>query len=160
MQQLGSNYFACRPPYPTLEVKTSKKKLFQNMVLLHIKLKRITNAASRLQIPPRPTFGSKGQNSTFSEYGHVEYQIKWDHECSNMVAIILPADPPSTQGVKRLNPTFSEHGHVAYQIKGNYECSKMIANILPADPQPLTLRVGSKGQNSTFIGKWSCCIPK
>ena len=36
---------------------------------------------------------SKGQNSTFLEHGHVVYQIKC-HECSNMVASILPADPP------------------------------------------------------------------
>ena len=38
--------------------------------------------------------GSEGQNITFSEHGHVAYQIKEDQECSNMVASILPADPP------------------------------------------------------------------
>ena len=38
--------------------------------------------------------GSKDQNSTISEHGHVAYQIKDNHECSNMVANILPADPP------------------------------------------------------------------
>ena len=32
---------------------------------------------------------SKGQNSTVSEYGHVVYQIKWNHKCSNMQAHIL-----------------------------------------------------------------------
>ena len=37
----------------------------------------------------------------FSEHGHVAYQIKENHECSNMVANILPAD-------------LSEHDHVAY----------------------------------------------
>ena len=37
---------------------------------------------------------SKGQNSTFSEYGNVAYQIKGNDTCSNMVANILPADPP------------------------------------------------------------------
>ena len=36
---------------------------------------------------------SKGQNSTFSEHSHVAYQIKWNHECSIMVANTLPADP-------------------------------------------------------------------
>ena len=32
--------------------------------------------------PPHPTLGMKsiGQNSTFSEHGHVAYQIKWNHE--------------------------------------------------------------------------------
>ena len=37
--------------------------------------------------------GSKGQYSTFSEHGHVAYQIKGNQKCSNMVANILPADP-------------------------------------------------------------------
>ena len=37
---------------------------------------------------------SKGQNQTFAEHGHVAYQIKWNHECSNMVANILHADHP------------------------------------------------------------------
>ena len=29
-----------------------------------------------------------GQNSTFSEHGHVAYQIKGNHKCSNLVANI------------------------------------------------------------------------
>ena len=48
-----------------------------------------------------PTLGSKGQNSTFSEHGRVAYQIKGNHECSNIVANILPADtnpPPRPWG--------------------------------------------------------------
>ena len=38
--------------------------------------------------------GSIGQNSTFSERGHVAYEIKKNHECNNMLANILPIDPP------------------------------------------------------------------
>ena len=34
-----------------------------------------------------------GQNLTFSEHGQVAYQIKWNHECSSIVAITLPANP-------------------------------------------------------------------
>ena len=51
--------------------------------------------ANNLPVDPYPTqgVGSKGQNSTFSEYGHVAYQIKRNDTCSNMVANILPADP-------------------------------------------------------------------
>ena len=30
---------------------------------------------------------------TFSEHDHVAYQLKENHECSNMVANILPTDP-------------------------------------------------------------------
>ena len=44
---------------------------------------------------PDPPVESKGQNSTFSEHGVCAYQVKENHECSNMVAIILPADPHS-----------------------------------------------------------------
>ena len=40
--------------------------------------------------------GGQGQNLTFSEYGHVAYQIKVDDTCSNMVANILPTDTPWT----------------------------------------------------------------
>ena len=58
---------------------------------------------------------------TFSEYGHVAYQIKADNFSSNMVAHILPTDTPSTQGVGSKGQTiyFCESSHVAYQIKGN-----------------------------------------
>ena len=43
---------------------------------------------------------------------------KGSHECSNMVANILPADPPRPWGrAKGLHSTFSEHGHVSYQIQ-------------------------------------------
>ena len=36
----------------------------------------------------------KWKNSTFSEHGHVAYQIKGKHECSNILANILPAPLP------------------------------------------------------------------
>ena len=46
--------------------------------------------------PPLQTLGmgSIGQNSTFSEHDHVEYQIKRNNKCSNLVANSKPADPP------------------------------------------------------------------
>ena len=62
-----------------------------------------------------------GQNSTFSEHIHIAYQIKLNSERSNMVANILPADPPPTPlpHLPTTNQHFSEHGHVTYQIKCN-----------------------------------------
>ena len=87
MQQHGCKYFARRPlspPHPT-PPPPPQPQLFQNIVMLHIKLKRIMNAATWYQIlnilPADPTpltlgLGSKGQYSTFSEHGHVAYQIK------------------------------------------------------------------------------------
>ena len=121
-----------------------------------------------------------GPNSTFSEHGHIAYQIiLGNHECSNMVAKFcpqsplastpLPSPPPDPEGgVNRSKFIFSQHGRVAYfvyQIKGNRECSNMVANFLPAVPPlpahpyplPPTLGVGSTGQNS-FFTTWSCCI--
>ena len=60
---------------------------------------------------------SIGQSSAFTEYGHGAYQIKENHECSNMVANILLADrSPTTLGMGSIgqNSTFSGHGNVAY----------------------------------------------
>ena len=109
---------------------------------------------------------SKGQNSTFSEHGHVGYQIKLNHERSKIVANILPTDPSPARTFgwgkkvkiqnfqnqlhtsrppppdtwvepKGINSIFSEHGYVAYKIKGYHGCKNiMIANILLADPTP------------------------
>ena len=50
-----------------------------------------------------------------------------DQKVQNMVANILPADPPPSShnprgmGSKGQNSFFSEHGYVAYQIKCNHE---------------------------------------
>ena len=77
---VANKYFPTDPTPPThtlgMEVKI---QLFQNMVMLHIKLKGITNAATWYQIfacrrTPPPFPGGGGQNSTFSEHGHVAYQ--------------------------------------------------------------------------------------
>ena len=97
------------------------------------------------QTPPPPILGmgSMGQSSAFSEHGNVASQIKKNHECSNMAANILPADPPppppphththSGDGVHKSKFNVSQHGHGAYQTKKNQECSNKVANILPAD---------------------------
>ena len=79
---------------------------------------------------------SKGQNSTFSEHGHVAYQIKCSQECSNIVANILPADPKSLPSSPDPGGGVKIQRRVAYQIKGNLKCSNMIANTLAADPPP------------------------
>ena len=50
----------------------------------------------------------RGQNSTFSEYGNVAYQIKADDACSNILANILPTDTFSTQGVGSKGHHFSQ----------------------------------------------------
>ena len=101
----------------------AKIKLFQNMVMLHIKLKLTTLAANILptDTPSTQGVGLKGQTIYFSESSHVAYQIKADDAGSNMVANILPKDTPLTQGVGSKGQTisFTDSSHVAYQIKGN-----------------------------------------
>ena len=91
--------------------------------------------------------GSIGLNSTFSKHSHVAYQIKGIHQCSNMVANILPADPhpPWTleTGSKGQWKLGSEHDLVANQIKANQICRNMVANILTAAiPPPPRLAMG------------------
>ena len=58
--------------------------------------------------------GGHLQNSTFSEYGHVAYQIKGNDACINRIAD-TPL-PPKGVGSKDQNSTLSEHGHVACQL--------------------------------------------
>ena len=58
---------------------------------------------------PQEGMGSVGQNSTFSDHGHVAYQIKENHDYSIMVANILHAVPTTRDpldGVNRLKFNF------------------------------------------------------
>ena len=85
--------------------------------------------------PPQPW--GWVQKSTLSEHNHVANQIKWNHECSNMVANILPPDlpPPTLEGGVK-NSKFNMFSNVAYQIKGNDACN-IEANIFyPQTPVP------------------------
>ena len=68
-----------------------------------------------------------------SKYGHVTYKNKGNHECSNIVANDLPADPLTLgMGSTGQKSTFSDQGHVAYQIKRNHK------SLLQIIPNPLT----------------------
>ena len=48
--------------------------------------------ARRPLLTPTLGMGSVGQHSTFLEHVHIAFQIKENHECSNMVANILPTE--------------------------------------------------------------------
>ena len=79
--------------------------------------------------------GSKGQNSTFSEHGHVAYKIKGNHGSKYFASRPHPSPTPALgMGSIGQSSTFSGHSHVAFQIKGNHKCSSMVGNILSADP--------------------------
>ena len=69
-----------------------------------------------------PGDGSVGQKSTFSEHGCVAYQIKGNHECSNMVAKILHANPlpqdPRVWGQKIKTQLFQNMVMLHNKLKG------------------------------------------
>ena len=103
--------------------------------------------------------GSKDQNSTFSEHGHVAYQIKDNHECSNMVANILPADPPppSTLDMRSVGlkvnffRTWSCCISNLRESRMQQHGSKYVASRPPYHPPPPPGSGMEKiGQNSTF----------
>ena len=83
--------------------------------------------------------GSKVQNSTFSEHGHVAYQIKENHECSNMVPNNLLADT-LTLGMGQIGqnlPFFQNMVTLNINLKEIRKCSSKVANICPEMPTPL-----------------------
>ena len=103
------------------------------MVTLYIKFREsqlqqhgIKYFACRRHYPQTPRPLGWGQWVKIPRFQNmVMFYIKLKtYECSNMVANLLPADPPpATVGMVSIvkNSTFSEHGHGAYQIKWNHE---------------------------------------
>ena len=82
--------------------------------------------------------------------------IKRNHECSNMVAKLFPADPlsPTTLGNGVLKVKINFIRAWSCYIKKNHECSNMVANILPTDhhpPPPSILGAGVKRSKFNFL---------
>ena len=65
--------------------------------------------------------------STFSEYGHVAYQIKGNEMYNNMQSNVVLYTHPRPLGLGQKVKTFfpSESGHVAYQFKVNEAYNNM-----------------------------------
>ena len=136
------------------------------MVILHIKIKRITNpdmVANILPknplppIPPTPPWiwGQKVEIQLFQNMVMLHIKLKGITKCSNMVAIILPADtdlsPRQGMGSIGQKSFFSEHGHVAYQIKGNHEMKQHSRKYFACrSPSTLTLGDGVKRSKLNF----------
>ena len=117
------------------------------MVTVHIKLKRESRIQqhgrkyfARIPPPQNPRDGQIGQNSTFSEHGHVAYQIKWNHEMQQYGSRYFVRRSPHTHihspltGSIGQNSAFSEHGHVAYPIKWNHEMQQHGSNYFACRP--------------------------
>ena len=130
MQQHDSKYFACSHPLPS---EGQNSTFSEHGHAAHQRYRKCSNmvaTADRGTINMKHIncdFGSKTcagppgwtcQNSIFLEHGHVAYQIKGNHCCSNMVENILagnPLPPPLTLGVKRSKLNF--YRILSYQIK-------------------------------------------
>ena len=112
MQQYGSKYFARRPPSPDPGVWGQKVKiqLFQNMVMLHIKLKGMTNAATckHIYTQPDPWGGVKGQ--TFLKVVMLHIKLMGMEHRTPFKHIFRPYTHPGPLGVgsKGQNIFFTE----------------------------------------------------
>ena len=113
------------------------------MVMLHIKLKRITNAATWFPPPPHPRDGVNRQG------------YRQRYSTANMKH--MKRDFRLRDGVKRSKFNFFRTCDVAYQ--GESHCSNIIANIFLADT-PTHHPPGDGVNRSKFIffRTWSCCI--
>ena len=82
--------------------------------------------------------GSKSQKLDFSEHVYVAYQIKENHECSNMVSL------PDPRGQKVKIHFFQNMVMLHIILNAITKCSNMVTNILHATPPPLDPSVGFK----------------
>ena len=129
------------------------------MIMLHIKLNGITKSSNMVpnicsRRTPTLTLESNGHYTAFSEPCNVAYQIKGNHECSNMVANILHADPFTDpwDGVNRSKVLLFQNMVMLHiKVKGikTFSCKP--------PPQPPDAGLGSKFH---FIRTWTCCISK
>ena len=71
--------------------------------------------------PPSPYSGLKCQNSTFSEHGHVAYQVKGNLESSNMVANVLPANTYPSMPPPPPTPTWGWGQKVKIQLFKHFD---------------------------------------
>ena len=76
-----ANIFLADIPHPLMLGSKGQMQLFQNMIMFHIKLNAITNAATCKHIfcpytHPRPLGWGQRSKQCFSESSHVAYQIR------------------------------------------------------------------------------------
>ena len=114
MHQLGSKYYVSRPLPLTLGVKRSEQwHVAYPIKGNHVRQHGRKYCACSPSTPLTQGLGSKGQNSTFSDHGHVACQIKGNHETQQHSSKYfarrpLPPHPAMTLGdvVKRLKFNF------------------------------------------------------
>ena len=166
MQQHGSKYFARAPLPDPGDGVIGQNSTFQNMVMLHMKLKEIMKCSNMVAniLPADPSLtlgmGLIGQNSILTEHGHVAYQIKGNHQMQQHSSKFIACRPLSDLGDGVNRSKFNFFRLTVIVMLQNHECSIMVANFLPIDPppppppKPLTRSIG---QDSIFFTQ-SCCI--
>ena len=113
-----------------------------------------------LPLPHPDTVGVNRSKFHFFKHGHVAFQVKENHKCSNMVPNILPAHPipspppPPTLGMGSVGQIqlFQDMVMLHIKLKGTTKYSNMIVIIMPADTH---LTLGSK---FNLFKTWSCGI--
>ena len=145
MQHHSSKYFASWPHQTPINPTLGMGSKIQNSTFFRTcsccisnwRESRMWRHGSQYFNADPTTLGDRVKRSNVTFFGTwlSAYQIKRNHECSIIVANILPADPtkpPSTRtwgwGQKFKIQLFSEHVLVEYQIEGNHGYSNMVTD--------------------------------
>ena len=97
--------------------------LIQSMMVCHAQ-----HLATNFQGQGHNFDSNFGKKSTFPEYGHVAYQIKWNEMYKQTFRPYVHLQP--LEWGQKIKTFFSENGHVAYQIKENDMYNNMQAILL------------------------------
>ena len=140
----------------------SQISTYQNIVMLHIKFKRITNAATCSNDLPGCHHGVKIQ--LFQNMVMLHIKLKGMTNAATWWQIFCLQTPTIHTRpwgeVKRSNFNFSENSHLSYQMKWNHKCSNMVGFFSPRDT-PLHIpasTLGVKRSKFNFFKTLSSCI--
>ena len=101
---------------------------------------------------PNPGYRVSRSKFNFSEYGHVAYHIKENHECSNMVANILLADilNPGDGVANRSKFNFFRTWSCCISIQREHEMQQHGSKYFARRPLPHPLDPGDGVSRSKF----------
>ena len=109
---------------------------------------------SMVQIILSADTSNPGSKFNFSDHGYVAFQIKWNHECSNIVTNIL-SSPNPWGGSKGQNSTFQKMVmlriklNLLHQIRREWSIEHL-ASAYSVLTHTIDPRGGVKGQNIVF----------
>ena len=127
------------------------------VIILHIKFKGNHKCSQMVATGLTLGMGFIGQNSTFSEHGHLHINLNGIIKCSCNVANILPPDPPVPIRQKVRIHIFQNNVIMHIKLNGNTNAATWSQIIFPQTTLPW---VGVKRSQFNFFRTWSCCISK